>query len=330
MSRGALRPILQAGVEVSRRKKKIKALLTIVAIIALVSVVVVSCSKKKKESGKSSSSIAMERYPHIPTMRAEHMFYFAVQSPGSPTSSCAICHVTKSTPLNVDCAGSCHMEIRSETRTAPLAATLPAQTECKPCHAEPTNPAIGGSRKQYSHYVSEVFECKTCHTTDAEHFQIGPGQTKATTNSSSDGCLRCHSRKDTEAHVHSALTLFPQDSCIHCHDPHGSIRRYLTKENSISALCLTCHAGRISLTWQSVHPVMASGKECLNCHKPHSSAHDKLLIIDKDDLCLDCHKSGGIAHSPPSSHAGRTGDICLGCHNPHGCQSASSLLCPSP
>ena len=310
----------------SRRKKSILALLTIITIIAIASVIAVSCSKKQKR-GSKSSSIAFGVYPHIQNMRAEHIDYIA--NLGSTPQACTACHTAKSTDLNVNCAQACHTQVLSESRAAPLSVSALAQTECKTCHTEPTNPVIGGGKKPFGHYVAEVYLCKACHIADAQHFQIGPGQTTPTTNPTPDGCYRCHSRKDTEPNIHPVLTLFPQDSCIRCHDPHGSDRRYLTKENSVATLCVTCHSGKVSLTGQSVHPPLTSGKECLNCHKPHSSTHAKLLNIESQNLCLSCHKSGGTAIVPPPSiHTGVTGDMCLNCHNPHSCPSSDNLLCP--
>lgn len=312
----------------SRKKKSIVALLTIVATIAIVSFVVASCSSKKKGTTKSTSSTALGIYPHIPNMRVEHIDQIA--NMGSVPSSCAACHSSRrSTDLNVNCAQACHTETLSESRAIPLAVASPLSTECKTCHTEPTNPVVGGSKKPFGHYVAEIYLCKLCHTADAQHFQIGPGQTTPVTNFTPDGCYRCHSRKDTEPNVHPALTLFPQDSCIKCHDPHGSDRRYLTKGSSVAALCVTCHSGQISLTGQSVHPPIISGKECLNCHKPHSSTNSKLLIIESENLCLSCHKTGGTAIVPPPSvHTGITGDMCRNCHNPHSCPSSDNLLCP--
>jgi len=146
--------------------------------------------------------------------------------------------------------------------------------------------------------------------------------------------------------------LLDKDSCLNCHDPHGSKYKSLVK-GSNNKVCGKCHSDTVELQeWSKNNPKnkklcepVKSGN-CTRCHNPHGS--DNILYITQKDIsfglcgechkwethathpigekiidqrnktltmgCLSCHKACGTSNNPIMMHFNTTYELCVQCH----------------
>lgn len=201
----------------------------------------------------------------------------------------------------------------------------PAKTRCITCHKE----VLGGSIR---HAVVDT--CEECH-----QFSMEEGRTIVELAAPQPTlCVTCHS--DLEEHAEGAVAVMHvpvTDSCLNCHDPHGSeVARLL--HQPVPDGCLTCHDPE---DLNETHGVSVSRAPCTECHEPHGSMRPALMTSDEQhppfaersceachrrglgtrarrhasEICFACHDSAPLlsTHVHTAVEKGR----CLGCHDPH-------------
>ncbi|HAZ14232.1 MAG: hypothetical protein A2X86_10095 [Bdellovibrionales bacterium GWA2_49_15] len=262
----------------------------------------------------------------ILTRKSHNKLAMALDKSSSAGSheSCIQCHKSlKGKPLNVSCATACHTRGPGGN---PSHLPKPGDSKCLPCHDKLV-------QNKFDHYPSGVGLCETCHTADTAHLAGEAGT--VTTNKKAENCYQCHFRQDTGAVLHGALK--DDESCISCHNPHGSKNRYFLQEETTQALCNTCHS--VATETVSKHAPAVQGKACLNCHNPHSAPNKKLLLKPSRELCLSCHDRpirgtlNGNRMIPDikakvesaSQHTGAQG-ACTDCHDAHASDYSRLLI----
>lgn len=290
-------------------------------IWSIITLLTVSCSKQNdalvlRTTGGFQEDMAV--YPHPVAWGNKHMGYMA---DNKVESSCLQCHQSQlGKPLVVSCATQCH---RSESENIPAKeAPTPVANKCTTCHADVT-------KNKYGHYPVNAGVCTTCHTVSDKH--LAGEKDSATIKDTANDCYRCHTRKDTEANVHTALTS--ETSCVTCHDPHGGNQRFFlrdfskNKDVTVKALCTQCHSFDIGENTVK-HGAVEDPRSCLNCHNPHSSKNSKQLKQPVKEMCLSCHDRPIQATLSDSriipnikakvDSAKKTMGSCTDCHNAHG------------
>ncbi|NOZ94641.1 MAG: hypothetical protein GXP47_07890 [Acidobacteria bacterium] len=172
-------------------------------------------------------------------------------------------------------------------------------------------------------------------------------------------CLECHDDKEKAAEGKLASSHAPvTDSCLNCHDPHGSTQKHLLNE-AVPALCFECH------DMEGLQPKHGGqlGKQvnCLACHAPHGSEAPNMLLGSVQHppfgegecdachrkpfagrvrlrargakVCTSCH--GEIVDPKavsvhPALDRRRNRKVCVACHNPHMSDNASLLVAGGP
>ncbi|HLE01132.1 MAG TPA: cytochrome c3 family protein [Bdellovibrionota bacterium] len=314
-------------------------------LVALATILALSSCAKLRDlpSGEEIDQVG-EIYPHTKKAkwRDEHVGYYlaihAPEEPGEPGTTatqaevratghsdkqkqiCISCHklqakAPRALPraLNVTCGASCHAT-RPAGEGKALSKLTPKDNACTSCHDADT--LFPGRQKGFSHAIAANGLCSICHQTKAEH----PGTDTVTRDPNPESCLRCHDFKKRGMGTHDPLA--DMGGCIFCHDPHGSEREFMVRDDT-PGLCLNCHS---TPEGKSVHGVVSSGKNCMNCHSPHSPRAQGLLRQAAPELCLSCHNkkmkvSGRTIPdiqaqvALPSAH--RTNTSCRDCHKPH-------------
>lgn len=325
-----------------------------------------SCSQVHKDltSPKNSSPQKMTSkdyaFPHTKQWKSEHAGYYATNGKdiAGTSKDCLRCHQNtnlQGTPLNVTCATQCHQTTINLPNTTEKKPTFVDDSKvCLTCHTKTTT-------HEHAHFPTAAGLCNNCHKiTDPVHLTINNTKPSAdeikkakasVTKESIKTCMTCHENKDKSAstdkniHAHPIFKYFAEDSCIQCHNPHGSTERFFLN-NKVTDLCLTCHGDKVIATYPDDDPpvsVTTHGiitkldkypKGCTNCHNPHYSSNEKMLSHKKEDLCISCHNkeiytkdaSGNDRIIPnmelklkaeyPKIHSGFSKD-CTACHNPH-------------
>jgi predicted CXXCH cytochrome family protein len=255
---------------------------------------------------------------HTPSSAAKAAMPYLV---ANPPELCANCHDLAETKL------------RDAHRGQPF-----AKARCTRCH----DPHASKNQKLIAATPHEPFakrQCESCHVAAVN----GVAKLKAETSAV---CLGCHQNQKPHG-----------GSCVECHEPHASNRKFLMASPGAS-LCSRCHAAVAKKEF--VHEPAKS--DCTLCHNPHGG-----LRAEGNALCLECHsvdsKSkleapdrltlfGGqitlpaqhfrdlklleltndrghpVANHPVLSKAdGKTSALsCLTCHNPHGADNSAPML----
>ena len=283
-------------------------------------------------------------YPHPSTWKSGHVEYYVKFGSGlqGTDKDCARCHNDKSqnlgTPKNLSCAIQCHTVAKSPEGNTPLPSKpMGGGSPCFECHKS-------NFSRMKAHYPASAGLCESCHTADSVHFADKTKKT-AKTNKSNQSCLNCHGKMDTHNQIHKALTMNDQ-SCIYCHDAHGSEHAFFTRD-SLPNLCLDCHTDVVDDAAKSTHGIITgtadNKRSCANCHNPHSADFKPLLMQDKKTLCLSCHDREFKSHfadgservipnikakiKGPNPHpitATNEGN-CAMCHSPHASQHSALL-----
>lgn len=252
-------------------------------ILIFTTFLLASCSKQNDalitnpEKGMQEN---MSVYPHPVTWKNQHIGFMASNK---VEKSCLQCHEEKpGTPLQVSCAIQCHHTDSDNipTKNAPS----PVVNKCTTCHSEVT-------KNKFGHYPANAGLCTTCHEVSDKH--LAGEKDSVITKATANDCYRCHTRKDNEANVHSAIKT-DENSCVTCHNPHGGNQRFFLRDLSndknvtVKALCTQCHTFDIDENAVK-HGAVENQRSCLNCHNPHTSKNPKQLILPIKDLCLSCH-----------------------------------------
>ena len=209
--------------------------------------------------------------------------------------------------LTSDC-GACHS---NHSRTPKLLAGEVNQV-CGQCH-EAQLGAIGAT---FPHPPAKDDNCLSCH---APHGSENKG---LLTESQKGLCTGCHDIGDLV--VQAAASEQPpqvhapvdEGRCGDCHDPHGSTRKWLVRDER-DGLCYGCHTKqKVSFMEGTQHAPVAEGN-CDVCHTPHGSTAGALRTKNEPDLCTQCHDFG----KPPLAGSHRGFDVtrstCTSCHTPH-------------
>jgi predicted CXXCH cytochrome family protein len=168
----------------------------------------------------------------------------------------------------------------------------------------------------------------------------------------------CHSELEAAAALKLESPHFPVESCLNCHDAHGSEQQKLLLAGT-SELCANCHDVEDLNTQHGGQ--LTEATDCASCHLPHGSEHPKMLLAAQqhvpfaDGSCSGCHREpfgtrirlrargerlctachGEFPHPEGGSvHAALTGDRtragCLSCHDPHMSGQRSLLVQGGP
>ncbi len=181
--------------------------------------------------------------------------------------------------------------------------------------------------------------CAVCHQTGTElppkakpdHPKLKP-ITRSETN---DLCYVCHDafpeQLKKRKHAHGAIE---KDSCLGCHDPHGSKHAKLLTMKLAPELCLSCHeatAQESRMVGSHHGDVIIQGESCMRCHTSHAADHKQLLKSAPEKQCVECHskaietkdhrtlksvtdeiKGAAVKHKPVANGK------CTECHVSHG------------
>jgi predicted CXXCH cytochrome family protein len=115
----------------------------------------------------------------------------------------------------------------------------------------------------------------------------------------------------------SAHAPFLAGACAFCHDPHGSARPKLLRQEP-ALLCLSCHPAlreQLARAPRLHDPVRAGA--CLQCHRQHAAPGPKLLGAVPPALCGSCHGLGGERMTEAHRGVPAYEDRCISCHDPH-------------
>ncbi len=198
-------------------------------------------------------------------------------------------------------------------------------------------------------------DCTSCH-----EVAKGEGGTEITlTAPEPELCLMCHDgMTDAAAGELASPHAAVMDSCLSCHQVHGSEHPALLAADP-RQVCLTCHDfGDIAPSHSDRLPENA---DCMSCHLPHGGPNDHMFRGSKmhapfidgscdgchrkpfgervrmrnrgEKLCTACHGSfdipeGGFSHAALTGKKGRAG--CLNCHDPHMSNSTDVLKADGP
>jgi predicted CXXCH cytochrome family protein len=187
-------------------------------------------------------------------------------------------------------------------------------TLCKSCHKGKK----GSFDKKYSHLPFEEGECLKCHS---PHSSKNP---KLLTAKGEQLCFGCHADKEmfSKKNRHDPAK---KGNCLSCHSHHTSDYEELV-EKSPEQICVTCHtvchnphgSNRSKLIKENSHKPFAD-KKCTQCHNPAKSADPLSMKSNNMSVCITCHPSVKDCHSPHASdeaHLKKAKEkkICTACH----------------
>lgn len=182
---------------------------------------------------------------------------------------------------------------------------------------------------QYAHSPVTAGACVICHRDVVSNpplgfKDIGP-----------DLCFTCHKEQKTfysEARfVHGPV----RETCINCHNPHGSTTSKFFLNVDQFTLCLNCHRNQeknpdeipqISIARIPHKPVVEG--QCTGCHTPHASNFKKLIKDGPQEtkLCFSCHKDkASLIKNARFKHGPIREGLCTPCHAAHGSDSPNLL-----
>lgn len=196
--------------------------------------------------------------------------------------------------------------------------TIKTANVCYQCHRHTQATFI-------THIPNDSLACINCHHLAEDLSYLSGGFYSAV-----NPCYGCHSNKvgefDSE-YIHGPVA---GESCIICHNPHGSDFPP-TLNDPQEVLCITCHQEidkKFDLPVQH-EPFRLS--KCVSCHDPHATNNKWVLVKESEELCLNCHmKSNGLDfHQHPYNVKPKRkleadlklterGNLeCISCHDPH-------------
>ena len=162
---------------------------------------------------------------------------------------------------DVPCTG-CHTLMEKRSERALLSKPTQMDT-CGQCHLVRRAQTF---RNAHMPLREGKMSCSTCHN---QHGSAGKAQ--LADNWPNETCYRCHAdKRGPFLWEHLPAT----ESCMGCHDPHGSTRPWMLKL-SLPRLCQQCHV-------ETLHPTearlptnkFAIGFACMQCHRNiHGSNH---------------------------------------------------------
>lgn len=201
---------------------------------------------------------------------------------------------------------------------APVGAKDLDDHSCIACHADvvksfqhsPHSKVPGGAG---------AASCQGCHGDATAHMESGDpadirNLAKLSPRESSNACLECHSRQETQAHVGRSLHALDDVGCADCHNPHGATENMLVKP--AMQLCSSCHttvAAQFSMPRH--HPTMGEDG-CTGCHDPHGTKNDRMARGAGKDTCVACHADKQGPYIYP--HDVSIVEGCSSCHDVHG------------
>ncbi|MCB1037903.1 MAG: cytochrome c3 family protein, partial [Acidobacteria bacterium] len=186
-------------------------------------------------------------------------------------------------------------------------------------------------------------DCTTCHEMTLEE-----GGTRASLIEAEPPlCLVCHDELTSAVEAELKWPHFPvTDSCLGCHDPHGTVEAHLLKA-PLQSLCGECHDLEDLAAPNGGQ--LTAVTDCVKCHQPHGGVHPSMLRSKnrhppfEEGSCVSCHRdpfgdrvrlrnrgeklctachgdvlevvAGGSLHGAVQGERGRAG--CLSCHDPH-------------
>jgi predicted CXXCH cytochrome family protein len=166
-----------------------------------------------------------------------------------------------------------------------------------------------GYRRYYRHpFELDVDNCLACHRQPA-----GAGEWRRLRPAATCQDGGCHEEMGRKKYVHGPVGA---GTCIHCHNPHGSVRGALVSREG-KDVCLVCHRDAESF-WErsNIHFPVEDG-DCTGCHSPHeSNMRYQLRGTSMKEVCGNCHDveeltTGKAVHDPVASGE------CTVCHDPH-------------
>jgi len=214
--------------------------------------------------------------------------------------------------------------------------------KCSSCHGKLL-------RGMSSVHLPAAGDCLACH--DAKI--TAEGTTMSLNETGNALCLACHDGMARAAEGSLAAAHAPvTDSCLNCHDPHGTRVEHLLVED-IPGLCLGCHD---VAELQARHGnQLSSSIDCRSCHEPHGNDVPQMLLGTNqhppfgEGECVSCHRKpfagrvrlvargakvctschGEIvrpdaASVHPALDRTRNRKVCVACHDPH--MSANAAL----
>lgn len=252
-------------------------------LLITLSLILASCSKLREQAPHASKNEqpGQMSFPHKAEWKVSHINYMLEREEhrGGSSSSCNNCHeqITSAIPLNVSCAKSCHKQPDSNSSGSYPGEV--AKNVCSKCHAKI-------SSNHYSHYPVNAGLCNICHEAKPEHLD-GSDEDAVTTLDTKKSCFRCHFKNDNQVNKHEPIE--EDDSCIYCHDPHGSDNRHFIIDPPYELCGNSCHEAPDG----NGHKFVETEPTCSNCHSPHSSKNTALLkermTNNPARACLQCH-----------------------------------------
>ncbi len=121
---------------------------------------------------------------------------------------------------------------------------------CLSCHRELAEKIVLNER----HRIAEgIVKCVDCHEVHQQSPRARLGGFKQ------EACFKCHTDKQGPfIYEHGALRV---EGCTACHEPHGSVNRYMLSHHRTAELCFSCHTAV-----PIFHNRFTADSVCTNCH----------------------------------------------------------------
>jgi predicted CXXCH cytochrome family protein len=202
-------------------------------------------------------------------------------------------------------------------KTADKHAKIPGVRDfaCSDCH-DPHGSSKKTPLSVVAHAPFAEGDCESCHDVEDGEVEIGDDFP------ASDLCADCHddiadALAAPAGHFGaSARATAGTETCLECHDPHGSGRGALLLRTE-DALCRGCHETLPDVRRHKgpAHEPFVRG-DCSVCHDPHGGVGGEHLVSESGQLCASCHQEiaapvGGVRHE-----AMEDAD-CTDCHSAH-------------
>lgn len=234
---------------------------------------------------------------------------------GMPLVDCESCHgpgslaVEGLTPEKVEADARAGVQTECDYKTLIDIKGLPPKAQsliCLKCHT--ANATFNLHEWNIGVHAIEDVTCSDCHDIHAgADLIVSPRETK-------DMCFRCHRESIAEFSLRSNHPVKEEKIfCNDCHNPHGTVREHLLREDNVKEMCTKCHAEKEG---PFVFEHADLNEDCSRCHRPHGSINSNLLMAPMPFLCLQCHEGHRTSSSALTVESkGAFYTRCTDCHS---------------
>jgi hypothetical protein len=168
----------------------------------------------------------------------------------------------------------------------------PEEETCESCHSAEAETWQVSPHAELDDAGAPLASCESCH---GEYQRGHPETDNMTLDIDSSVCNDCH--EETAAEWHATTHAQANVQCIGCHKVHSQTLR-LTEDK----LCVACHKDPVQDEFHTAHWVGAVS--CIECHMATPGTtdvpvHDFVHVAAQQ--CLDCHKEEIVAGPMPTA-----------------------------